>query len=488
MDPLSMLAAEEEAKILQAQKAREAAEVAAAKTSKTKIRNHFEEEESRLESITRIHLHDPTIDINSNIKEIEIKDRNTISKKKWVNSFCVVNFDLEIGQTLDYSYPKVMLRDEEITNLCFLSFPDSNSHLQGDIIYSFKLNNRSGRSALLSVWKHTARGCPSKHGCLARVETRSDLRAADSRLDLHVPRAVHYECTAHHRPDSQAESGGHQVARQEPGVTTTAQPNSSDDTNNIPASIIGVTNPFFLKALSHWPTIINIGTVHRLGMNHQQQQQKKKTLSLMSRDSGSKQMTDKEKITTEYKPYTSPDKNLVKKITDSGELPSHNETLRKYFLQLTLSFLIPLERYFSSLLPLAKTISVFQRPPRLKNFDNQEFLDKLAETDETYILDSKSKEIELYKEFLESVNFKNWLEEKRKEAIRHLNTLYRKAILDADVHALLKNKTPSTALDLHKRVKDQLILEENLFQAPDDIKQKLRAHLDLINLYFNNIS
>lgn len=42
--------------------------------------------------------------------------------------------------------------------------------------------------------------------------------------------------------------------------------------------------------------------------------------------------------------------------------------------------MIPLERYFASLMPLAKEISVFRKPPRLKVFDEQEFLKIISNT------------------------------------------------------------------------------------------------------------
>eukprot|EP01133_Synstelium_polycarpum_P007845 gene7845-9206_t len=537
-DPLSMLAAEEEAKVLQANKAKEAAQV----TVTSGHRSNVDEEEKRLESITKIHLHHPNIGINSNIKEIEIKDRNCFRKSRWMNSFCVVNFDLEIGQIKVHQYdnersgfPKsvVLLSDEpfvglykkvievvgplyfqfgntllEVAHQNMAGWPElklgqtyelpilgsiftfhvpyttgaphiidpilkqslptsaakdesqvSVSNLQSIDLYHCFFKNFSNR--LWMLWEMVLLGHPiivmsstppiSSDAVLALVSLISPLTyCGDYRpyFTIHDPDFHKYTAT---RSSSAADESS---------------------SSSLPASIIGVTNPFFLKALSHWPTTITIGACQRLANNAV-----KKSKMSFSRDSASKNISDnKEKIMSDYKPHTSPDKAVLKKITDNADISTNNEALRTHFLQLTLNFLIPLERYFSSLLPLAK-------PPRLKNFDNEEFLTRLSENDETYIIDSKSREVELYKQFLDSINFKHWLEEKRKEAIRHLNTLYRKAILDADIQSLLKNRNPSTALDLYKRVKDQLILEENLFQTPEDIKAKIRSHLNLILPY-----
>ncbi|EGG15703.1 hypothetical protein DFA_10545 [Cavenderia fasciculata] len=652
MDPLSILAAEEEEKqnkILEKEK-----EVEEQKRS-TQV-NHakiFAEEERKLESIATIHLHHPSIHVgmNDNIKTIEINDRSLITKKKWMNAFCIVNFDLEIGQTLDYSFPpKLNLKEEEIVNLCFLSFPDSNSHLQGDIIYCFKLKYWNQETRLYDyqygyVFFRQEKNDRIERGYLQRsVVLLSDepfvglykkvievvgplyfqfgetllevafqnmsnwpelklgqsyeLPILGSIFTFHVPYTIGaphiidpilkysnntnfqssvmgsggaggggngnastglspplvsvsnlksidlYCCFKNlstklwmlwemvllnhpiivmspsppissdcvlalislisplnytgdyrpyftiHDPDFQkftaTNSTFHKHSSSNNNNNTTSSSSEEVDCaelhNNIngtPSTILGVTNPFFLKALGHWPTTVIIGPTQRFGKSVESSASSmKKTLSF-SRDSDAK-----ERVVSEYKPLTSPDKTILKKIS-SGDLENNNnnESLRKHFLQLTLNFLIPLERYFASLLPLAKTISVFQRPPRLKDFDQEEFLNKLEGDDETYVIDSKTKEIELYKKFLESSNFENWLENKRKEAIRHLNILYRKAILEADVQTLLKGKSPATALDLYKRIKDQLILEENLFNTSHEIKEKIKSHLELIVPY-----
>jgi len=60
------------------------------------------------------------------------------SNAEWVSCFCVVNFDLEYGQKLDSMLPKLDFNDKEISNLCFLSFPETSVDV-GDIIYTFRL-------------------------------------------------------------------------------------------------------------------------------------------------------------------------------------------------------------------------------------------------------------------------------------------------------------------------------------------------------------
>ncbi|KAM9968252.1 hypothetical protein ACTFIW_002689 [Dictyostelium discoideum] len=662
-DPLSMIFKEEEIKkqqILLEKEEKEKQEQQQKKLDKDNIFK-LEEEGKKLELSTKVHIQHPNISTTSDNNSLLDPNSLTLNgkKKKWINSFCIINFDLEIGQVLDYSFPQVNFKEEESTNLCFLSFPDSNSHLQGDIIYSFKLKETSSlgngqcnfqygyvffrqekdssisrgylQKSVVLLSDESFVGLFKKvmeivgplyfdHGnTLLEVAYQNIMNWPELKLGqtyelpilgyiltFHVP---HTRGTPHiidpvvkqHQlgsgsgglsssPSSSSSSGGNIPTSNTTGVSPSIwsemklvsnlksidiygcfksfttklwmlwelvllghpllviSPNPPmcsdsvlalvslisplhycgdyrpyftihdtdfhkytsfshlsgtrpDDSNNnnqddseynnnngnggIPPSILGVTNPFFLKALGNWPNILTIGTTQqRLGGF---KKIKSSLPNIMSKDLLSRHVLDnKEKILSEYKPFISPDKSVLKKITESADDDIINEVLRTHFLQLTQKFLIPLERYFSLLLPLPKTISIFQRPPRLKPFIKEECLNKIMETDERFIIDNKSKEIELYKQFLDCVNFKQWLDDKRAQAIKHLNILYRKAILDADIHTLLRGKPISTATDLLKRVEDQLILEENLFQTSKEIKDKFKSHIEIIRQYKNN--
>ena len=58
----------------------------------------------------------------------------------WISCFCIVTFDLEIGQALEAVYPSNFpLSEDEKTNICYLAFPDSNAGLIGDIQFHFRI-------------------------------------------------------------------------------------------------------------------------------------------------------------------------------------------------------------------------------------------------------------------------------------------------------------------------------------------------------------
>ena len=57
----------------------------------------------------------------------------------WIHSLCVVTFDIELGQAIELIFPQeTKLSDREKSNICYLSFPDSNSGCMGDTQYFFR--------------------------------------------------------------------------------------------------------------------------------------------------------------------------------------------------------------------------------------------------------------------------------------------------------------------------------------------------------------
>lgn len=62
----------------------------------------------------------------------------------WIHCFCVVTFDLEIGQMIEEIYPShVTLSEQDKTSICYLAFPDSNSGCMGDTQFHFRIRQSS---------------------------------------------------------------------------------------------------------------------------------------------------------------------------------------------------------------------------------------------------------------------------------------------------------------------------------------------------------
>eukprot|EP01137_Pigoraptor_chileana_P010455 Opistho-2@60122 len=74
---------------------------------------------------------------------------------RWVTCLCVVAFDIELGQAMEYMYPPGRLSDAETAAVCYLSFPDSNAGMVGDSVFSFRVkagaeNHPHSRGSLAS--------------------------------------------------------------------------------------------------------------------------------------------------------------------------------------------------------------------------------------------------------------------------------------------------------------------------------------------------
>lgn len=51
---------------------------------------------------------------------------------EWIECICLVKFDIEIGQILEWCQPQNYLTAEEEKNISSLAFPDSNSFAQNE--------------------------------------------------------------------------------------------------------------------------------------------------------------------------------------------------------------------------------------------------------------------------------------------------------------------------------------------------------------------
>ena len=206
----------------------------------------------------------------------------------------------------------------------------------------------------------------------------------------------------------------------------------TQSTQVAPVSVIlGVTNPYFAKTLQHWPHTIRLSEplniTHNNDNNHTAMgsfQTKKltkvKSISkLLGVTSGV--------LCTQYKPYLQKDKAIIKKIINGVKTkrPSvvQSAILKRYFLELTQSFMIPLERYMASLMPLQKDISPFRAPPQPHQFKQDVFLATLDNSGPQLTSTCRGDFEGLYKKFFRSSNFKGWYETRFLELQQTLQSL-----------------------------------------------------------------
>lgn len=276
-----------------------------------------------------------------------------------------------------------------------------------------------------------------------------------------------------------------------------------------PKMIIGITNPFFAKLLHQWPHII------RIDDNNQQKAKNKKHESFLfveqddenlsvneleddlelssSPQNSTKSIKPKISVSskpfkpthtsnnksshltfdmkaglyTKYRPYLQRDKNILKKLqsTNSQQRPDNvqNALLRRFFLELTQSFIIPLERYFTSLLPLRKYYQANRDPPTIKDFDKEEFLKTLDQYGPQLTSGLKGDWKDLYKHFFSTSNFSLWLSNRRQEGNAKIYSLYLEIISNCDFEQdfNLSQLKEIEIIDLVIRFKDLIQRLEN---------------------------
>uniref|UniRef100_A0A3P8WMH4 DENN/MADD domain containing 6Aa n=1 Tax=Cynoglossus semilaevis TaxID=244447 RepID=A0A3P8WMH4_CYNSE len=244
-----------------------------------------------------------------------------------------------------------------------------------------------------------------------------------------------------------------------------------------PSVVLGVTNPFFAKTLQHWPHIIRIGDMKHAGeMAKQMKVKKLKNLKTLDSKPG---------VYTAYKPYLNKDEEILKQLQKGVQQkrPSaaQNAILRRYFLELTQSFIIPLERYVASLMPLQKSISPWKSPPPLRPFIQQDFMKTLEKAGPQLTSRLKGDWIGLYRHFLKSPNFDGWFRSRRREMTQKLEALHLEALCEEDLQQRIQKHTEVETVDLVLKLKDKLTQaeKEHLPVHPGTVA-KLRAHIEAV--------
>ncbi|XP_043190564.1 protein DENND6B-like isoform X2 [Amphibalanus amphitrite] len=244
-----------------------------------------------------------------------------------------------------------------------------------------------------------------------------------------------------------------------------------------PPVILGVTNPFFAKTLQHWPHIL------RLGESPPAARMTSSQLKNKTKKGGSlKTLDGKPGLYTQYKPFLQKDKSLEKRLWSGQQTERPQEVqsalLRRYLLELTQSFVLPLERYIATLMPLQRSISPYKAAPVMRPFDPDQFCERLADSGPQLTTGIKGDWVGLYRRFFRSANFSHWFNERHDDISRKLRALHLEALSDADVLSWVKGRPEVEVVDLVLRLRRKLA-EAGADRLPVHATtlSKLRLHL-----------
>ncbi|XP_034490164.1 protein DENND6B [Drosophila innubila] len=271
---------------------------------------------------------------------------------------------------------------------------------------------------------------------------------------------------------------------------------------SIPAVILGVTNPFFVKLLKDWPHMLRLVDNQK---NMQQQQQELLQLQKSSRNGNVVKLqqpisnnhnilngsltaagdSSTAGLHTKYKPYLKKDKTLIKKVLlgMKTKRPEHVQTalIRRYLLELTQSFMIPLERYMASLMPLQKDISPFKSAPNASSFKLDDFLATLETAGPQLTSPLKGDWKGLYRRFIKSPNFRGWYESRHRELQLTLQDLQLQALSQANLEHWAHDKQEVEIIDMILKLKQKLNLysdKTELEGITSSTQRQIRAQIE----------
>jgi len=515
----------------------------------------------------------------------------------WISCFCVVTFDLEVGQVIEKIYPEnYQLSDVERLNICYLAFPDSNTGCMGDTVFHFRLRSTIkptkysktlfrnlrkdpdhyfayvafrqvkdasikrgyfqksiviiSRLPYINLFRHLVQMIAPEYFdtgdvCLETVCSQIDkwpqpypgqtyqLPLMGEVIEMTIPPCKQKKTllssknganlktmpglgfSIHFTPEYTScftillphiHLLWELVLLSEPIAVMASSPSICSDvvqtlvsliqplhfvndyrpyftihdselteyttkTQPPPNIIIGVTNPFFAKTLQLWPHVVRIGEMP--------------SLTVIKNGSGQKFDKLKPGIYTKYKPCLDKDKMFFKKMVskqkngESRPIGIHNSMIKKFVEELTQSFMIPLERYIGSLMPLQRSISPWKTPPCLQNFNEEEFIQTLPDYGPHLTSKMKGNWAMLYRKFFKSSNFDVWFQNRCREVNHKLLILHIEALCSADIPKWLHGKDEVEVVDLYIQMKKKCMKMKKLAMSNDSVN-KLYGQIQLV--------
>nr|XP_061809625.1 protein DENND6B-like [Nerophis lumbriciformis] len=245
-----------------------------------------------------------------------------------------------------------------------------------------------------------------------------------------------------------------------------------------PNVILGVTNPFFVKTFHNWPHVLRLGESAEALEDVPKQLKIKKMAKLKTLDA-------KPGVFTAYKSFLLKDKVLIKRVLKGIQRRRPSEVqsaiLRRHFLELTQSFIIPLERYMASLMPLQRSVTPWKTPPQIRPFSQDDFLSTLERGGPRLTSALRGDWTGLYRKFFKSPNFDGWYRRRLGEMTRKLESLHLEAVCLADVPGWTRDKSEVEIVDLVVKLREKLSkARRRRLQVREDLLTKLQSLIESI--------
>ncbi|XP_023365163.1 protein DENND6B isoform X2 [Otolemur garnettii] len=244
-----------------------------------------------------------------------------------------------------------------------------------------------------------------------------------------------------------------------------------------PNVVLGVTNPFFIKTLQHWPHILRVGEPKMSGDLPKQVKLKK--------PSRLKTLDTKPGLYTSYTAHLHRDKALLKRLFKGVQKKRSSDAqsvlLRRYLLELTHSFIIPLEHYMASLMPLQKSISPWKTPPQIRPFSQDDFLRSLEHAGPQLTCILKGDWLGLYRQFFKSPHFDGWYRQRHRDMTQKLEALHLEAICEANIESWMRDKSEVEVVDLVLKLREKLVrAQSHQLPVKEATLQQAQLYIEMV--------
>ncbi|XP_074128089.1 protein DENND6B isoform X2 [Sminthopsis crassicaudata] len=198
-----------------------------------------------------------------------------------------------------------------------------------------------------------------------------------------------------------------------------------------------------------------------------------------------KTLDTKPGLYTSYKTYLHKDKTLIKRLLKGIQRKRPSEVqsalVRRHLLELTQSFIIPLEHYMASLMPLQRAVTPWKTPPQIRPFRQDDFLKTLEHAGPQLTCVIKGDWLGLYRRFFKSPNFDGWYRQRHREMTQKLEALHLEVICEANILTWVKDKSEVEIVDLVLKLREKLI-QAQAHQLPvkEETLRRVALYIDTV--------
>lgn len=225
------------------------------------------------------------------------------------------------------------------------------------------------------------------------------------------------------------------------------------------AAILGVTNPYFFKALAHWPHVLIIDDTSPSATSSSLFKPWK------ARSTNSLKLFADFKIglKSSYSCCMGADRTVLKELLNCKTKGQCNAIIQQHFLERTREFLRPVLSYLKYLTP--KNLSVFDTP-KMDDFNEEYFIKRmeLSTSDNSSkfkVFGGSSAKLRLYRKFFQTEQFTYWLEQRQKAAAIYLARCQDKQLQSVDLPSQFEGRSEVRIVDLYLRLKERLAKAQN---------------------------